>query len=174
MKSNQTEFTRRIPAVAKKYHERAYKMVTKLHQAWDLEKDAEKVKRIFFKDAKLLSNPHYWEILRTIWVIAGNSDNVKEFLPFFTSKRPCKSWFMTPEDENTLNNIKFPLTVYRAYRTEPDQGISWSSDLEFVKRFAGKSRKIKKRSINRQDVFAYISRRHEHEFIILNDQHTPV
>ena len=165
--TTQTEFTRRMPAIPKKELERSCSVAKKLIHAWDVEGDADKVKRIFFKYAKMLCNPHYWELLRTVWVVAGSTDNADEFRPYFNSKRPCRGWFMTVEDAKELDDMVFPMKVYRAYKSEPDPGISWSTDLEFVKRYANGVRQIKERVIEREDVFAYISRRHESEIIIL-------
>lgn len=43
--------------------------------AYDLYKDNEKVKDIFFKKAKFLSNPRYWEVMRTVWIAVGSTEN---------------------------------------------------------------------------------------------------
>lgn len=163
-----SDFTRRIPSLSPKAQQRVEKVVMQLVHAHDVEGDCEKVKDIFFRKARLLPNPSYWEILRTVWVTAGKTDNVHEFLPFFKSGRPCKSWFMTVEDARTLDEMTFPIAVYRAYDNEPDNGISWTTNEEWCKGYAqSKGRKVKKRLVNREDVFAYISRRGEDEIIIL-------
>ena len=167
--NEQSDFTRRIPAVSDKQQARVEKLVKQLVQAYDVEHNPEKAKEIFFKKAKLLSNPHYWEILRTVWVAAGRTDNANEFLPFFRSSRPCKGWFMTPEDSQTLEAMDWPITVYRAYDEEPDPGISWTTDKQWCEDYARVAgRKIKQRTVERSQVFAYISRRAESEIIILD------
>lgn len=167
--NEQSDFTRRIPAVSDKQQARVEKLVRQLVQAYDVEHNPDKAKEIFFKKAKLLSNPHYWEILRTVWVAAGRTDNANEFLPFFRSSRPCKGWFMTPEDSQTLEEMDWPITVYRAYDEEPDPGISWTTDKEWCEDYARVAgRKIKQRTVERSQVFAYISRRGESEIIILD------
>ena len=167
--NEQSDFTRRIPAVSDKQQARVEKLVRQLVQAYDVEHNPDKAKEIFFKKAKLLSNPHYWEILRTVWVAAGRTDNANEFLPFFRSSRPCKGWFMTPEDSQTLEAMDWPITVYRAYDEEPDPGISWTTDKEWCEDYARVAgRKIKQRTVERSQVFAYISRRGESEIIILD------
>lgn len=167
--NEQSDFTRRIPAVSDKQQARVEKLVKQLVQAYDVEHNPEKAKDIFFKKAKLLSNPHYWEILRTVWVAAGRTDNANEFMPFFRSSRPCKGWFMTPEDSQTLEEMDWPITVYRAYDEEPDPGISWTTDKEWCEDYARVAgRKIKQRTVERSQVFAYISRRGESEIIILD------
>lgn len=163
-----TEFTRRIPALPKKQLARDARIAKQIVLAYDLYKDTERVKDLFFKNARLLSNPRYWELMRTVWVTAGSTDNAHEFIPYMKSKRPCKGWFMTPEDATALDAMQFPITVYRAYDREPDPGISWSTDRVFVENYAkAKGRKIKSRQVERNEIFAYISRRLENEIIIL-------
>ncbi len=167
--NERSDFTRRIPAVSEKLQARASKMVMQLHRAYDIEGNPDKMKEIFFKKAHLLSNPHYWEFLRSVWVAAGRTDNTNEFMPFFKSSRPCKGWFMTPEDSQTLEEMDWPITVYRAYDEEPDPGISWTTDKEWCEDYARVAgRKIKQRTVERSQVFAYISRRGESEIIILD------
>lgn len=163
-----SDFTRRLPAYPPKVQARVSKIASQLIHAWDVEEGAEKVKDIFFRKAHLLPNPSYWELLRTVWVAAGRTENVHEFLPFFRSSRPSRSWFMTVEDAQVLDGMEFPLTVWRAYDSEPDPGISWTIDREWCEEYASaKGRKVKSREVNREDVFAYVSRRGEEEIIIL-------
>lgn len=173
-----SDFTRRLPAYTPKVQARVEKIVRQLVNAWDVEGDADKVKDIYFRKAHLLPNPSYWEILRTVWVAAGKTENSKEFLPYFKSTRPSKSWFMTVEDAAALEAMKFPLTVWRAYdpcydtpegiAAGGDPGLSWTLDKEWCKGYAaGKGRVIKERQVERKDIFAYISRRGEEEIIIL-------
>lgn len=166
--NKRSDFTRRIPAYPPKVQARVAKIASQLIRAGDVEGDYEKVKEIFFRKAHLLPNPSYWELLRTVWVTAGKTENAKEFLPFFKSARPSRSWFMTVEDAHVLEKMEFPLTVYRAYDQEPDPGISWTIDREWCEGYAqAHDRKVKSRVIERKDVFAYISRRGEEEIIIL-------
>lgn len=174
-----SDFTRRIPSVPPKQAARASKMARQLYVAFDVEGNPERAKEIFFKGARLLSNPHYWEFLRTIWVIAGKTENANEFKPYFKSPRPCKGWFMTPEDSQTLEEMEWPITIYRAYdpkwdtpegqATGGDPGISWTTDKEWCEGYAqSKGRIIKQRTVERKEVFAYISRRGESEIIIID------
>lgn len=163
-----SDFTRRVPAYPPKVQARVDKIARQLIHAGDVEGDYEKVKDIFFRKASLLPNPTYWELLRTVWVAAGKTENVHEFLPFFKSSRPSRSWFMTVEDAAALEAMQFPLTVYRAYEKEPDNGISWTLNKEWCEGYAAKKgRKVKSRMVEREDIFAYVSRRGEEEIIIL-------
>lgn len=170
--------TKRIPALPEKQLARDSKIAKQIIHAYDVEENIEKVKDIFFRKMHLLSNPRYWEMLRTIWVICGKTENSDEFRPLFRSSRPCKGWFMTVEDAAELEKMSFPLTVYRAYdpwydtpegvAAGGDPGISWTLDKEWCEKYAeGKSRKVKSRVVERKDVFAYIRRRGEEEIMIL-------
>jgi len=161
-------FTRRVPNLPEKQLMRDSKIISQIIRAWDVDGDAEKVKEIFFNKCRLLSNPRYWEVLRTVWVIAGKTENADEFRHYLKSTRPCKGWFMTLEDAEALDKMEFPLTVYRAYDKEPDPGISWTTDKQWCEEYAaGKGRKVKSRLVERKDVYAYISRRGEEEIMIL-------
>lgn len=169
-----TEFTRRIPSLPKKQMARDARIAKAIVVAYDLHNDIGRVKELFFKNAKLLSNPRYWELMRTVWVVTGSTDNAHEFIPYMKSNRPCKGWFMTPEDAEALDKMQFPLTVWRAYDNEPDPGISWSINKEWVENYAKvKGRKVKSRQVERKQIFAYISRRLESEIIILPDEGEP-
>ena len=75
---------------------------------------------------------------------------------------------MTVEDRKTFDNMKFPIMLYRAYDSEPDEGISWTSDWNWREKYARmRNRKIKSRTFNKDEIYAYISRRGENEFLIL-------
>ena len=75
---------------------------------------------------------------------------------------------MTPEDATAFDKMVFPLKVYRAYIQEPDPGISWTLNEQWCKEYAAvRDMHIKSRTVLREDVFAYISRRGEEEIIIL-------
>lgn len=167
--TSQTEFSRRVPTgLSRKQMDMDAKIARQLVNAWDVELSREKMLDIWFRKARLLSNPRYWEILRTVWVAAGSTELADKFRPYFQSNRPCRGWFMTPEDAAVLEKMEFPLKVYRAYDGDPDPGISWTTDIEWCKQYASVSgRKIKERVVSRDEVFAYVSRRHESEIIIL-------
>lgn len=163
------DFTRKIPSyLSKKQLERDAKIAKQIVMAHDVEHSNEKMLGIFFAKCHLLSNPRYWEILRTVWVAAGNATNVDKFRELMTSKRPARSWFMTPEDKEAFDSFAYPITLWRAYTDDADHGISWSSNKEWVEHYAGfGGRKIKSKEFRKEDIFAYISRRGEDEFIIL-------
>lgn len=58
---------------------------------------------------------HEDEEIGTVWVAVGSTETAPLFRTLMLSGRPCKSWFMTPEDAAALEAMPFPLTVWRAY-----------------------------------------------------------
>lgn len=166
--NEQHEFTRRIPSLKPRQAARDGRIATQIARAIDVDNDTEKAMDIFFNKCRLLSNPHYWELLRTVWIMCGSTDNADVFRPYLQSSRPCRGWFMTKEDTEALDAMRWPLTVYRAYDDEEDHGISWTLDREWCEIYAKeKGRKVKSRTVERNDVFAYVSRRGEEEIMIL-------
>lgn len=166
------EFTRRLPTyITQKQAERDAKIARQLIIAHDIDCDPDKVLSIWFSKSRLLSNPAYWEILRTVWVAVGDTSLVPKFLPFFRSKRGAHSWFMTVEDAATLDAMQFPIELWRAYNDDNDIGISWTTNKEWCEGYAKtRNRRVKSAMFNREDIFAYISRRGEEEFIILPER----
>lgn len=170
--NERSDFSRRIPSLPEKQLARDSKIIMQIIRAGEGGTDCnaeEKILDIFLRKARLLSNPRYWEVMRTVWVAAGSTDTAQMFRRMMKSTRPCKSWFMTPEDDKELNSMQFPLTVWRAYDKEPDPGISWTTDKDWCEGYAeSKGRMIKERQVMREEIFAYISRRGESEIIILD------
>lgn len=168
---NETEpMTRRISSyLSNKQKTRDSKIAKKMIVAYDEHGSVDELLELWKKYHNLLSDPRYWEILRTVWVTCGRRDNYELFRSYFNSKRPAKGYFMTPEDNSTLKSFNYPMTVYRAAYKENDNGLSWSTDRQFVYDYANAhERVIKEQIINsRSEVFAYINRRGEHELIIL-------
>lgn len=165
--NERTDFTRRIPALPEKQLARDAKIVGQIIRAREAG-DNEAVLDIFRRKARLLSNPRYWEVMRTVWVAVGSTETAPLFRTLMQSSRPCRSWFMTPEDAAALDAMPFPLTVWRAYDAEPDPGISWTLDREWCEGYAkAKGRRVKQMQVSRDQVFAYVSRRGEEEVIVL-------
>lgn len=171
--NERSDFTRRIPTgLTDKQMHRDSKIAMQIVKA-HMDGEYEKVLDIFYRKAKLLSNPRYWELMRTVWVAAGSTETAQLFRMMMKSNRPCKSWFMTPEDAASLDAMTFPLTVWRAYDAvrypDIDPGISWTLDRAWCENYArSQGRVIKQRQVSREDIFAYISRRGEEEIIILD------
>lgn len=175
--NRRTDFTRRIPTgLSEKQMARDSKIAMQLIRI-DQEggdRAAEKMLDLFFRKAKLLSNPRYWELMRTVWVAAGSTETAQLFRTMMKSARPCRKWFMTPEDSDALDRMQFPVLVHRAYDAErypddTDPGISWTLDLQWCREYAQKKgRVIKSRMAYRNDIFAYVTRRGEEEIIILD------
>ena len=165
--NERTDFTRRIPALPEKQLARDAKIVSQIIRAYETGRGQE-VMDIFRRKARLLSNPRYWEVMRTVWVAVGSTETAPLFRTLMQSSRPCRSWFMTPEDAAALEAMAFPLTVWRAYDAEPDPGISWTLDEQWCRGYAkAKGRRVKQMQVSREQVFAYVSRRGEEEVIVL-------
>ena len=165
--NERTDFTRRIPALPEKQLARDAKIVGQIIRAYEAG-DNGAVLDIFRRKARLLSNPRYWEVMRTVWVAVGSTETAPLFRTLMQSGRPCRSWFMTPEDAAALEAMPFPLTVWRAYDSDPDPGISWTLDEQWCRGYAkAKGRRVKQMQVSRGQVFAYVSRRGEEEIIIL-------
>lgn len=161
--------TRRYPDLPRKQLERDSKIAYKIAYAHDMELDNGKVLDLFRKYHRQLSNPRYWEMLKVVWIAVGSTSVVDEFRRYMRSTRPCRNYFMTPEEHEALRNMQFPLKVWRACNSEDDGGLSWTVSMEVAVEFAarGNCRKILVREVDRKDVFAYINRRGEDEIIIL-------
>lgn len=175
--NQRTDFTRRIPTgLSPRQMARDAKIASQIIRAAEggtAGGAEQKVLDIFFHKARLLSNPRYWELMRTVWIAAGSTETAGRFRMLMKSSRPCKSWFMTPEDAAALNSMIFPLTVWRAYDADKypdntDPGISWTLDEQWCREYASsKGREVKTMQVFRDRVFAYVSRRGEEEIIIL-------
>ena len=171
--NERTDFTRRIPSLPEKQLARDSKIAMQLVRAQ--EQGADTMIDVFIHKAKLMSNPRYWEFMRTVWVAAGSTETAPIVRRLMKSTRPCKGWFMTPEDAAALDAMQFPLTVWRAYDTAydaaegGDPGISWTLDHEWCIGYAKtKGRSIKEREVYRDEIFAYVTRRGESEIILLD------
>lgn len=161
--------TRRYPDLPRKQLERDGKIAMKIARAYDIELDAQKVLDLWRKYHPMLSNPRYWELLKTVWIAVGNTAVAPEFRRYMQSNRPCRNYFMTPEEHESLRRMAFPLKVYRACTGENDGGISWTTSIEVAIEFASRLEhpKILARRVERSEMFAYINRRGEDEIIIL-------
>ena len=175
--NRRTDFTRRIPTgLSDKQMARDSKIAMQILRAAEGGTDGgaeQRVLDLFFRKAKLLSNPSYWELMRTVWIAAGSTETAQQFRTLMKSGRPCRSWFMTPEDAEALDKMEFPITVWRAYDAIRypmiDPGISWTLDREWCEGYAKSTgRIVKQREVYRNEIFAYVTRRSEEEIIILD------
>jgi hypothetical protein len=174
MKANNEKvfMTRRYPNLSRKVLERDANIAIKLINAWDFEKDSEKVLEIFLKEKKNLSDERYWELLRTVWIISGKLSNIDVFRELFSSTRKERYYFSTPEEAKKLRGMSNLLHVYRAINTLNgfvDNGISWTLSREYAESYKQMYCKntIIERDIEKSKIFAFIDRNLESEIIIL-------
>ena len=163
------EMTRRYFDLPKKVLMRDSKIASQLIKAWDIEHDENKVFSLFLKNNHLLSSQRYWELLRTVWIVCGNLENVESFRLLMKAHNKNKYCFSTPEESRLLREMPDVFTVYRACNNENDRGISWTYELkyaEYYKEVFNKKLLIIK-EVNKSDVFALINRNKEFEIIIL-------
>lgn len=120
-----------------------------------------------------ISDREYWEILASIWI---DSENIFEFKDqwklYLSSDRPGQEFFMDEEEREFLKSLPDQFEVYRGYAIGLNKdGFSYSLDrdvaLKFKKRTFKSSSKVMKKTVNKQDVFAYINGRSEQEIIII-------
>ena len=182
--NSSTDFTRRIPTgLSDLQMERDAKIAMQLVriQQEGRHDAAERMIDLFRSKVRLLSNPRYWELMRTVWVAAGSTETAPVFRTLMRSASP------SPEDAADLDRMDYPLTVWRAFdmkyiddlppTTSPgdivalpdtDPGISWTIDRDWCLGYArAKGRVVKERKVQRRDIFAYVTRRGESEMIIL-------
>tara|TARA_A100000164_G_C21812627_1_gene726305 strand:+ start:399 stop:938 length:540 start_codon:yes stop_codon:yes gene_type:complete len=169
--NNETvEMTRRHFDLPQKVLQRDAKVAKQLINAWDNENNPDKVLAIFKKNQNKLSSQRYWELLRTVWIICGNIENISLFKVFFSSPKKNRYCFSTPEEHEALRMLPEIITVYRACNSTEDNGISWTTSREYAKYYAEAYNKkmILESKVDKKHVFALINRNKESEILILN------
>lgn len=161
--------TRSIPHLPRKVLLRDSRIAMRMIQAWDLYNSGTRVLEIFLKEQDKLSDERYWELLRTVWVVAGSVEHAPVFRGLFTSKRPRRHLFSTPEDAAVLRSLPARIEVHRATDDPLDGGLSWSLSRAFVHEYRQIFAKaiIISRWVDKSEVFAYIGRARESEVILL-------
>lgn len=68
--NERSDFTRRIPTgLSPKKMARDAKIAMQIARAWE-DGRPDDVLSIFYHKARLLSDPRYWELMRTVWIAA--------------------------------------------------------------------------------------------------------
>jgi len=144
------------------------KIVKELTYLFDVMNEKDRAVEVFFENKHRLSDPCFWEILRTLWIANGKMQNLDIFKRLFLSKRPFKYFLMTIEEDAAFKALPDPVTAYRAPAKENDVGISWTLSREFVERYAKHiGREVVERQFPKSVITAYFNRRGEQEIIIL-------
>ena len=162
--------TRRYPNLFNKVLKRDSEIARKIITAWDLENNPEKVLAIYLKENKNLSNERYWELLRTVWIIAGSVENANLFRVLMLSNRKEKYYFSTPEEAKFVRELPEQIEVYRATNNINDNGLSWTLSKEYVEWYKTAYQKdnVISQIINKKQIFAYIERNLESEVVVLS------
>jgi hypothetical protein len=161
--------TRRYPNLPQKVLKRDSEIAKKIIYAWDNEHNIQKVLSIYLKENKNFSDERYWEMMRTVWIIAGSVETAPTFRKLMTANRKEKYYFSTPEEAKKLREMPETFDVYRATNGENDGGLSWTVSKEYAEWYkqAYQKDKIICRTVNRKQIFAFIERNKEAEIVIL-------
>lgn len=161
-------FTRRYPNLKHKQLIRDSKVAKRLIEAWDFKRSDKLVFEVFSKEHTQLSDPRYWELLKSTWITAGSNERSEQFRKWMSAKRGYKAWFMSPEEQDVYKLLPDVIVCYRACN-EPDNGISYTLSGEYAERYKEMFDKetIKMRYVSKDLVFAYINRNNEEELIVL-------
>jgi len=144
-------------------------IVSWIVNAWEIHHDPEIVLNIFLKEQKNLSDERFWELMRTVWILAGSVEHAPKFRNLMQSSRPQRFYFSTPEEAKFLRELPEWFDVYRATNSMEDGGLSWTLSKEYAQWYkqAYEKKLILSRLIKRSEVFAYIDRNKESEIILL-------
>jgi len=159
---------RPFPPLSKKQRRRDSEIVKEMCYLHDVLGEKDRMVNVFFENRHRLSDPCFWEMVRSTWIANGKMENLTMIRQLFQSKRPFKMFLMTIEEEAFFNGLPDPVTVYRAPASENDYGISWTLSREFVERYAKSTgRQIVERTFPKSRITAYFNRRNEQEVIVL-------
>lgn len=161
--------TRRYPTLKRKVAERDSKIARKLIQAWDQEKDQDKVLEIYLNNKHLLSHYRYWELMRTVWIACGSVERSDLFRQLMKSTRPHSYYFSTPEEAKALRGLPSQVPVFRATDDPQDKGLSWTLSKAYAEAYMIQFSKehLVELLAPKTLFFAYINRNKEEEIIIL-------
>lgn len=131
----------------------------------------------FFGDvADLMSEDDYGAILSILWETRDENDQsitvANDQIAAWFRQAP-KQTLMNEEDLAVWSSLPEEMTVYRAVAVDRDKkGLAWTRDSEFAVRLAhdrdrdGLSGYVLAGEVRREDVLAYLNRRHEDEYVI--------
>ncbi len=161
--------TRRHPDLPKKVLKRDSDIVAKIMKFWEASQNGPALIDLFIKESTGLSDERYWEILRSVWIMAGSNESTEKFRKLLSSPRKQKFYFSTPEDAKKLRELPESITVWRACNDGEEQGIAWTTSKQYAERYQEMffKSKIVSMEVNRTKIFAYIGRNLEDEVIIL-------
>lgn len=159
--------TRRMPDLANKVLKRDSEIVKRM-VAIPVE-NKEDLFAFYMKEKDNLSPERYWELLRTVWIIAGGLDKIDQFRKLFSSTKRSRYYFSTPEEQKELREMPDSFTVYRATNNAEDGGISWTTSKEYAEHYKTMFQKelIVERVVEKKNIFAFINRNKEQEILIL-------
>src|SRR5262249_43168325 len=137
----------------------------------------------FNEIAPNLTDREYWNLLSQVWTDAETiwRKNLK-WLMALTRSRTERERFMSDADCAFLKSLPDRFTVYRGYQPgKNEDGFSWTLSRKIAKKLSKNGKganmfdihmslsggKIRQKTVNRTDVFAYTNARNEQEVILL-------
>lgn len=163
--------TRRYPSLPGKVLRRDSGIVSKIITSWEqYPKDTDRILQIFLKEHTNLSDERYWELMRTVWILCGNSNTAEKFINLMQSARKQRFYFSTPEEAAKLRAMPDFIKIWRATNDVKNKGISWTISFEYVRHFQQLFNKkiIVSGLVSKKDVFAFIERNNESEVLVLD------
>lgn len=141
------------------FYERPYRAMTLLDLCGRLEIDDRK----------------FWDAVRFVWMDTENMwETNEQFKALLELRTDSKHLIMTREEFNYLRFAPRKITIYRGIHggNNPD-GMSWTTERMVAEKFAFRRGDIEDNSVetatvDKDDIFAYINGRGEHEVILLD------
>lgn len=127
----------------------------------------------FLEIERNLSDEEYWKILGDIWTDSENIwQNKIIWGALLTSSRPKRKYFMNDEERAEFEKLPEKLTIYRGYQPRKNKtGYSYTTSKDKANWFAHRFHKdgqVDTKVVNKDRVFAYLTRRSESEILIIS------
>lgn len=132
-----------------------------------------------------LTDPEYWTLLNEVWTDSETLWRNNELWLRALAERPAtRHLFMTPEDRTVYASLPESFTIYRGYQPRKNRdGFSWTLDRDVAGKLSNlgkgtnlfdmqvqlKGGKLREKTVNKSEVFAYTNSREEQEIILLWD-----
>lgn len=126
----------------------------------------------FYYISNECTDEEYWESLAFVWMDSENTwRNMEIWKELWNCERPDKAMSMTLHEREVLAAMPAELTIYRGFREERLEGISWTMDYDVAVRFARRFRgtgSVATARASKTDVHAFFDERQEREVVIDN------
>lgn len=137
----------------------------------NMENNVSSAVKYFRNNQQYLSNYAYWFILSVMWVKDAEAAELECWKRLFRSDRPDRiRCIMKPSEIEALKQLPDLITAYRAHRPGETDWISYTTDIDVARKFAGRHKTdgIVEYQIRKHDVFAFFTRRQESEILLMD------